>query len=89
MEKIINLTDVSDEAFAAVAKTINDWKADGAVSTIGYQTVEECRQLAERTNKVYNKAFNQGWLVAGLACVAGAGMCYLYDFVYDKIKSKK
>ena len=40
----------------------------------------------DETYKAYNVGFNQGWLVACLTCIAGAGFCYLYDFIRYKNK---
>ena len=87
MEKIINLTDVSDEAFTAAAETIQKWKNDGAPVTMTYQTVEEAQQLVKRVQQSCDKSFNRGYLIAGIAVMAGAGIAYLMD--YFKYKPKK
>jgi hypothetical protein len=87
MEKILNLTDVSDEAFTAAAETIQKWKNDGAPVTMTYQTVEEGQQLVKRVTQSCDNSFNKGYLFAGLAVMTGAGIMYLMD--YFKYKPKK
>ena len=84
MEKIINLTDVSDEAFTAIAESIQKWKDAGAIASVGYHSTEETLDFVKRSQRAVAKSYNTGVLWSGLALVACAGVCAAMDYVRKK-----
>ena len=91
--KILDLTDVTDEAFEVAQKCIESWKEDGAPTTMVYSTVAECQQYNEDLSKAFGNTFQNGFLWAGIALVGGwainKGIDFVVDFVSTKIKEKQ
>lgn len=92
-EKILDLTDLTDEAFEVAKKCIEDWKEDGAPIGMIYRTVDECQQFNNDIVKGFNNSFENGILWGGIALIGGflvnKGIDFVADFVATKIKEKQ
>lgn len=87
--KIIDMTEMTDEAFDVAKKCIDAWKADGAPLTMTYQTVEEGKQFGEAIRKGLDGAYQSGTFWAGVSLIASVGAMKLIDFVVNKVKEKQ
>ena len=92
-EKILDLTDLTDEGFEVAKKCIDAWKEDGAPITMTYRTVDECQQFSNDVVKAYNNSFENGILWGGIALIGGflvnKGIDFVVEFVSTKIKEKQ
>lgn len=92
-EKILDLTELTDEAFEVAKKAIEAWKEDGAPIGLTYRTVDEIQQLNNDIAKAHTNSFENGILWGGIALIGGflvnKGIDFVADFVATKIKEKQ
>ena len=88
MEKILNLTDVSDEAFANIAECVQKWKDNGEFETLVYRAPDEIQKYEAEVQAFGNKNFLYGMLWSGVALIASVALSTGIDFVVNKVKNK-